>query len=253
VPPASRFVKGNFTNNGLRLPYFYLLPPQYSPARKYPLFVWLHGSPTDENMIVAPTAARSATRYLAEAPALKVFASAGREQADPAVILWPTRRAGDRLWTEEYLQLIAALLDRVCSDFSIDTNRIYLGAASEGVHAVWDLAAARPDFFAGALFLAGWSGRAPAESLKTLPVWVFHAATDAVIDVRHSRLLVQNLRVAGANPVYTEFNTGTHASSILAGIATPAAVDWLATQRRGKSSAPVAERVPSPLSQPDAR
>jgi predicted peptidase len=95
------------------------------------------------------------------------------------------------------------------------------------------------------MFFSGWSGRAPAASLNALPVWVFHAATDAVVDVRHSRLLVQNLRLAGRNPIYTEFETGTHASSIRAGITTPAAVDWLAAQVRGQSSGPAHE--------PDAR
>ena len=237
VPPSSRFVKANLTNSDSRLPYFYLLPANYDPARKYALLLWLHGAPTDETMIVAPSHASAAVHYLAESPELKVYASLKRQETDPTILVWPTRRAGDRRWTEEYLRSIGVLLDRIGSDFSIDTNRICLGAASEGVHAAWDLEAARPGFFAGAIFLSGWSGRGPPESLKDLPVWVFHAATDAVVDVRHSQMLVESLRRAGGIPRYTEFKTGTHASSILAAITTPAAVDWLATQRRGKASA----------------
>jgi predicted peptidase len=143
------------------------------------------------------------------------------------------------------------LLDRVCSDFSIDTNRIYLGAASEGVHAAWDLAAMRSSSFAGAIFLSGWSGRAPPESLKDLPVWVFHSATDQIIDVRHSQMLVGDLRRAGGSPLYTELTTGSHASSILTGITTPAAVEWLASQRRGKVGQTTGSSPPS--SSPSAK
>jgi len=237
VPPASRFNKGNLTSAGLRLPYFYLLPTNYNWARKYPLVVWLHGFPADETAIIRPAGAASSMRYLAEGPALKVLASLGRQASDPAILLWPTRRVGDRHWTEDYLRLIAGLLEQFCSGFSVDTNRVYLGAFSEGVHAAWEIAAARPGFFAASIFFDGWAGRAPAALLRSVPIWVFHSATDEVVDVRRSRLLVQALRLEGAATIYTEYASGTHGDAPRTGLTTPAVVDWFTAQRRGAASA----------------
>jgi len=249
VPPATRFVRTNFTNDGVRLPYFYLLPTNYSAIRQYPLVCWLHGGGTDENLIIPPRDTNGPPRhYLASAAALKVFASCQRELTAPCILLWPSRRTGDKHWTDDYLQTIPLLLKQLCSEFSVDADRIYLGAASEGVHAAWDIAAAQSNVFAGAVFCCGWQGRAPPSALKSLPVWVFHSTADEVIDVRHSRLFVEALRHSGGQAAYTELATEKHAASILAAVARPELVDWLFAQRRGQppqeSAAERSDRAP---------
>ena len=226
VPTAANFIKGNLTNtDGLRLPYFYLLPPNYDPARKYPLFCWLHGSPNDE------------TTQPSTYPGLRVFVSLRRQQTDPAILVSPTRRAGDESWTTSYIQLISLLMDQLLSDFSVDTNRIYVEAGSEGVHAAWDLAGMRPGFFAGARFMDGWSGGASISSLAGLPLWIFHSAADTQASVGFSRTMVRNLRLAGGKPIYTEYSSGDHITSIETGYQTAVAVDWLAAQRLSSTSA----------------
>jgi hypothetical protein len=225
VPSTTNFIRANFTNAGLRLPYSYLLPANYDSGRKYPLFCWLHGSPNDE------------TTYPSTYAGLKVFASAKRQSTDPAILVWPTRRAGDESWTSSYIQLVSALMGELLSDLSVDTNRIYLEADSEGVHAVWDLAAMRAGFFAGARFFDGYSGSAPSSSLAGLPIWDFHSAADTAASVGFSRTMVRSLRLAGGNPIYTEFSTGDHLTSIETGYQTSSAVGWLAAQRQGTASA----------------
>jgi hypothetical protein len=54
VPPATEFIKGNFTNTLGRLPYFYLLPTNYTAAQTYPLLVMFHGTPGDETVMTTP-------------------------------------------------------------------------------------------------------------------------------------------------------------------------------------------------------
>ena len=94
TPQVGGFIGGNFTNfDGSRLPYFYVLPPNYDPAQKYPLLCWLHGSPGDETSIVTPNTVYSNGQPLAASSPLKVFASLGRQQTDPGILLWVTRRA----------------------------------------------------------------------------------------------------------------------------------------------------------------
>jgi hypothetical protein len=159
-----------------------------------------------------------------------VFASYKQQATDPAILVFPTRRAGDSRWTDQYLPQVFDLLDWLITQFNVDTNRIYTGGASEGVHAAWDSLGMRPDFFAAALMHAGSKGSKPASVIKQVPFWVTCAADDSL--VFDTRLLVRSLRQAGGNPIYTEYNSGGHVGGILMGMSTPAIVDWTLSQRR---------------------
>ena len=48
VPPPSAFIRGDFTNGTYRIPYYYLMPTNYSPAYSYPLVCLFHGACGDE-------------------------------------------------------------------------------------------------------------------------------------------------------------------------------------------------------------
>jgi hypothetical protein len=132
------------------------------------------------------------------------------------------------------LQQILELLDALITEFSVDTNRVYIVGMSEGVHAVWDCLGSRPGFFAAGTVLAGWSGTANAASIIKVPLWAFCAADDGL--VTSTRQLVRTLRQAGGNPIYTEYSSGGHMDGIAMGLCTPAAVDWLLAQRLGAAS-----------------
>jgi poly(3-hydroxybutyrate) depolymerase len=233
VPPAADFIMGNFTNElGDRLPYFYLLPANYTAARSYPLVLNFHGYPGDETMITTPNG-------FGHFPRMKVFASYHQQETDPTIVLWPARRAGDAYgdWSSHYLQLTLDLLDQFQTEFSIDTNRVYVTGFSQGSPAAWDLIAMRPGGFAGAGLAAGGAGSAPPAAIKHLPFWVWCARTDGV--VRNTVSLVRALREAGGNPIYTEFASGSlnpHLYGIGTGASNPAFVAWLLAQRRGVAS-----------------
>ena len=91
VPPArlyvlatNHFVKANFTNlAGLRLPYFYDLPPGYDPTRKYPLVVLFHGGGNYDE-----TTWQS---WLSMVPTFQVLTSFKIRATDPAILVWPSR------------------------------------------------------------------------------------------------------------------------------------------------------------------
>jgi poly(3-hydroxybutyrate) depolymerase len=233
VPPATDFIKSNFTNEfGDRLPYFYLLPTNYTTERTYPVVLNFHGSGGDETVMTTPSG-------FLTFPRMKVFGSYQQQEADPTILLWPARRAGDgsSLWSAEYLQLISSLLDQFQTEFSVDTNRVYVTGFSEGSHAAWDLIAMRPGLFAGAGLAAGWAGRASPAAIKDLPFWVWCARDDALVGSTVS--LVDALRQAGGNPIYTEFASGgpnSHLYGIGTGASNPVFVNWLLAQRRGVAS-----------------
>jgi hypothetical protein len=237
VPAASAFIKGNFTNNLGRLPYFYMLPTNYDPARTYPLVCFFHGLPGDENMI---TNASSGGSGYGHYPGLKLYASGRQQVADPVIMLWPCRRAGDSDWTDQYLRLSSGLLDQFIAQFGVDTNRLYLDAGSGGLNAAWNFLAMRPGDFAAARLLAGWPGVSSASAIKDAPIWAFCAADDGLVG--ETRNLVRSLRTAGGNPLYTEYVSGGHLDTFtgFGGISvfycTPASVNWLLAHRRGTAS-----------------
>ena len=229
VPPLTELIRGDFTNNaGLRLPYFYRVPTNYVPTRSYPLICGFHGTSDDETSFLSTGAAAGGSGF--------AWASYRQQATDPVIGVFPTRRAGDHDWTDQYLGQVSNLLDRLTSQFNIDTNRVYVWGWSEGGHAVWDSLGLRPGFFAGAMILAGWQGNASLSAIKDVPLWVFCAADDEAVGVSDSRTLVAALRRAGGNPIYTEYNSGGHYGGCIMAECTPAAMDWLLAQRRGIAS-----------------
>ena len=231
TPRATNFIKENFTNALGRLPYFYYLPTNYSAARTYAMWFNLHGGVWDENKIL--TNATPGWLGLAQYPSMKTFASYRQQEREPTLVLWPTRRAGDGSWTDTYLRQASALLDQFMARFSVDTNRVFLIGHSEGVHAAWDMIPLRPKFFSAAGLTAGWQGNAPANAVLEVPTWVWCAADDDYGQLPNTQALVSSLRRAGANLIYTEYNTGAHRGGIGMGHCTPVVVDWLLAQRRG--------------------
>ena len=228
VPPTSQLIRTNHTNAArLRLPYFIHLPTGYDPARRYPLILVFTGGGIDETTIfnILPAQFFVHTAY-------------GRQAADPSLVVYVTRRAGDgnASWTPQYLEQAAALVDELMAAFSVDTDQVYLLGSSEGAHAAWDLLRLRPGLFAAAALPAGWRGTAPPASIKDVPMRVWHAADDPAVNVSTSRDLVQALRQAGGHPIYTEFQTGGHPGGIGQGNMSPAIHDWLMAQRRGVAS-----------------
>jgi predicted esterase len=225
VPPTSELTRTNHTNAAsLRLPYFYHLPTGYDPARRYPLILLFTGGGIDETSIFSVLPAQ-----------FFVHTSYARQAANPSLVVYITRRAGDgnSSWTAQYLDQVAALVDALMAAFSVDTNRAYVLGFSQGAPAAWDLLRLRPGLFAAAALAAGWKGTAPPAAIKDVPMRVWHATDDPVVNVSNSRELVQALRQAGGHPIYTEFQVGGHPGGIGAGNMSPVIHDWLMAQRRG--------------------
>lgn len=226
VPLTSGLIKANHTNtSNVRLPYFYHLPTGNEPARRYPLILILTGGGIDEKNLFSVLPAQ-----------FYVHTSYARQAADPSLVVYITRRAGDGDWTSQYLQQSAALLDELMAAFSVDTNRVYVMGSSQAAPASWDLLHLRPGLFAAATLAAGWKGTAPAALIKDVPIRVWHAADDPVVNISNSGELVQALRQAGGHPIYTEFLTGGHPGGIGQGDMSVEIHDWLMAQRRGVAS-----------------
>jgi hypothetical protein len=225
VPPVSHLVKGSYTNAARqRLPYFYFVPPGYTPTQRYPLWCNFHGAGDYESVFLS--------RYT---DVRLVGQSYGRQITDPAIMVWPVWRLEGDGWTDEYLGLTLGVLDRLITQFSIDTNRVYVGGGSAGGPGVWNILGKRPQFFAAAMLLDGPPGSYSHAAIKHVPLWAA-CANDGTF-LSETRSFVAGLRAAGGNPNYTEYMYGGHVGGIFMALYTPVIFDWLNAQRRGVQSA----------------
>src|SRR3546814_9196176 len=72
-----------------------------------------------------------------------------------------------------------------------------------------------------------------AETLRDVPVWIFHGAKDDVVPTTDDRLLIAAFRHADARDArYTEFPDANHNAWAPAYAQTPEPVPWLFSQSR---------------------
>jgi predicted esterase len=129
------------------------LPPDYDPYRKYPCIVSLHGAGgTPEKQI----------DWWAGIYSKQTDLRLGQASRHGYIVIAPA-------WTklhqhkyeysaQEHGKVLYALQNSI-KRYSIDTDRVFLSGHSIGGDAVWDIALAHPDLWAGVLPIAATAGK----------------------------------------------------------------------------------------------
>ncbi len=206
-------------NDGSPQPYYVVLPTNYTPTKKYPLVVFLHGYSTEISKInpwlVAPDAIRDAQKrgFILAMPY-------GRRNSDFVQ------------WGQDDVLRVRAECLRL---FSVDENRVFLLGVSMGAYGAYATGLHTPDKWTA---IAAISGRTDfylwfdikradlpawkqvlfdADDPRTLelnarntPILVQHGALDGVVPVEHSRLLADDARKLGLPLRYIEDPYGSH-------------------------------------------
>lgn len=195
-------------------PYTVYVPRDFSPARKWPVILFLHGSGErgSDGLRPSQVGLGSAIRFEpSRVPAIAVFPQA----------------PSDTRWLGAPADAAMAALEEATKEFNGDRVRTYLTGLSMGGYDSIHLALANPARFAALVIVCGGLlphatttavERSPlipenvdpyafaAKSLHALPIWLFHGAADPVIPPDESRHLYEELRKAGATDVhYTEY------------------------------------------------
>ncbi|MHC4467714.1 MAG: alpha/beta hydrolase-fold protein [Planctomycetota bacterium] len=231
------------SSQGDTIQYRLFIPRDYDADKTYPLVLFHHGAGGSGND----------NRRNLEGPCPMEWAGPERQAANPCFIVAPQiprnrERDRDRERNREnpvsrtermrkHIQTIHEILDSLEKEFSIDTGREYVTGLSMGGECTWMSLIERPDrFAAGVPICAGdrFIGMEPSEmgrKFAQLPIWIFHGDADDVISVEVSRTLVEALRDAGGNPLYTEYPGVGHDSWELAYRSTEF-IDWFFAQSR---------------------
>jgi poly(3-hydroxybutyrate) depolymerase len=207
-------------------PFALWVPRQYSPRRRYPLIVALHGSDADHRMIPEECLGIHRHGFREDVMLLCPFGRGDLDYRGPGEAdLWDALR-----WVRE--------------QYSVDTRRQYLTGLSMGGYATWRLACEHPGQWAAIAPVCGGGDPAALKAIKRLPVWCVHGERDAVVPATESRRLVAELRRLKAPVRYDELHGWGHESwrwlydprrhgDTLA--------DWFLRFRKAKAPRPVAK------------
>jgi len=208
-PVADKFKTSIYKNHNKELPYGLALPDNYDHAKEYPLVLYLHG------------AGERGNNNLVNIPANKgsiLWAEDSLQAENPCFVLAP-QCPTDSSWTgiladggpfepTVHLEMVHELLMELLNEYSIDKNRLYCTGLSMGGFGTWALNISYPETFAAMVPICGGGDPEQAEFLADKPIWNFHAEDDAVVDVSYSRDMVNALKNAGSNVIYTEYDIG---------------------------------------------
>ncbi len=191
-PVETGFLNRVYKADSVTMPYVVYVPRDYTPTKKYPVILFLHGAGERGNDGIRQTQVG--------------IGSAIRSYPDrfPCLVVMPQCPA-DRWWRGEELEAAYGCLQQTMKEFSCDPQRVYLTGLSMGGFGSWEMVVKYPDTFAAAIPICGRGDTSQAEKIKHVPIWVFHGDADNLVPVAFSREMVDALKKVGSTVVkYTE-------------------------------------------------
>ena len=212
------FLNRSLSIGGHEYRYTVYVPRDFVRTRRWPVILFLHGSGERGSDGLSPSQVGLGT-------AIRFNPS-----RVPAIVVFP-QAPNDTRWIGEPADAAVAALERTITEFHGDRDRQYLTGLSMGGYGTIHLALANPNRFAALVVVCGGLfphptttavQRSPlipagvdayafvAQSLRAIPIWIFHGADDRTIPVDESRQLTDALKNAGAPVRYTEYPAVGH-------------------------------------------
>lgn len=124
------------------------------------------------------------------------------------------------------------LIDWILKTKAIDTDRVYITGVSMGGFGTWEFVSRRPNLFAAAVPMAGYSDPTAAEQIKHIPFWIFHGEDDEYNPVQGSRNMAALLLNLGGSVRYTELPGAKHIKSFELAWKNEEILPWLFAQKK---------------------
>ena len=240
------FLQRSVTLDGVSYRYQVHVPADHSPARAWPVLLFLHGAGErgDDGRVQAQVGLGAAIR--------------AEPARFPMIVVMPQARRNTR-WTGAMAAQALKALEQSMAEFNGDPQRVYLTGLSMGGQGVWFMAASHPNRFAAIVPICGFVGGTrdaaalglhpePAQAADSpeqlaadpfgafarrigkQPVWAFHGTADSVVPVAQTRQMVAAMRQGGGEVRYSEY-AGVDHNSWDRAYAEPELVPWLLSHR----------------------
>jgi poly(3-hydroxybutyrate) depolymerase len=222
---------------GAEMPYRLYIPKHRDLTKKYPLVLYLHhaGETGNDNL-----------HQIDQEVAIGLFTSPEDQAKHPCFVVSPQvpegRSWADMNWGDtfsqqhqnpnSYMRMAFEIVDSLCTEFPIDTQRIYVTGTSMGGFGTWEAVARRPHFFAAAVPSSGGYDEHMASSFLDTPIWTLHGNADETINVNRTRHMVDAIRQAGGNIRYWEYQGVAHEAGRDLTYTNLEVYEWIFAQRR---------------------
>lgn len=187
--------------------YLIFVPLDYTPNKKWPVVMFLHGAGQKGTDGIRPAIAGLGTA-LANNP------------QQPFIALFPQceNMSGRHLtcWLadSEDSQRALAMLREMEQEYSIDPQNRIISGWSMGGYGAWSLGAAYPELWAGILSISGGQTEkeVPLQALadSKIPVWAVHGAQDNLISADAHQQMVEQLNTLGGQGTFTLVEEAGH-------------------------------------------
>ena len=214
--------------DGVRRNYSVYLPPGYTPARQWPLIVFLHASGQIGRDGLRPTieGIGPAIRFRPELyPCIVLFPQA------PVRYVWTNDSRRPVIAPNDATPIVDAELDEVLRDYAIDEDRIYLTGVSMGAQGAYYYGARNTDRFAAIMPISGHPRYDDAPALAAVPVWIFHNARDPRIDPAEPQHMADLIAQDGGDVRITLYDSDEH-NAWDRTYNDPEVIAWLLSQTR---------------------
>jgi predicted peptidase len=215
-PSPGKQVEVKSTDAADKASYNYLLfvPANYDKQEKWPLIVFLHGS-GERGDSLELVKKHGPPKIVEGKPDFEFIVVSPQV---PASARWEAEKVGQ-------------IVDQVAKSLKVDAERIYLTGLSMGGSGTWDTAAKYPERFAAIVPICGPGDLDAAETIKSIPCWVFHGAKDTPQSVQQNEEMVAALKKAGGQPKFTLYPEADH-DSWTQSYNNPELYRWLLEQKR---------------------
>jgi len=165
------FTNRTFKDGDSSLPYNLYVPAGYDHSKKYPLVVFVHDAGRISNV---PTAS-------AQLEGAKAWTTPESQAKNPCIVLAP--QYGSNTLTGEtgsvsQQDITLHLIQSVCREFSVDTDRIYGTGQSMGCMQTMEMAMEHPDLFAACLLVSGQLDPEKCDALANYDLWIVVSEDD---------------------------------------------------------------------------
>ncbi len=217
APTEGLFHQQEMKVDGQKRRYAVYVSPDYTPDKKWPLIVFLHGASRRGSDGWDQT-------HQGLGPAM-------RERPDrfPCIAVMPQCPKG-KYWPDVSHHIDTAVAQTL-TRYPIDPSRVYLTGLSMGGFGTLYYGAERPDRYAAMIAIAGGARGWVVDPLVDMPLWLFHNRGDRIVPVSRSREMAAAFKRAGAQAKYTEYSDPGHDAWTRA-YNDPKVIDWLLSQSR---------------------
>ncbi len=166
-----RFTNRTFTEGEASLPYNLYIPADYDRSKKYPLVVFVHDAGRISNDPAASTQLEGA----------KAWTTPESQAKNPCLVLAPqygSNTLGGESGSVSQQDITLHLIQSICREFSVDTDRIYGTGQSMGCMQTMEMAMEHPDLFAACLLVSGQLDPEKCDALASRKLWIVVSEDD---------------------------------------------------------------------------